>query len=269
MWQSKSMLRSRYKQEIAVNDNAAVLMNGDSLKLLRNMGDESVDLVFADPPYFLSGGGTTCASGKTVCVNKGRWDKAVSIKKMHDFNRRWLKECRRLLKPEGTIFISGTNHNIYSIGFALQQLGFRIINDIVWFKMNPPPNLSCRCFTHATETILWAKKSEHAKYTFNYNAMRQIGDPTPGRQMQSLWRITPPRASEKKHGKHPTQKPEALLDRIILAASEEGAVVLDPFCGSGTTGVSAIRHNRRFIGIDLNAEYLHIAHKRIEDARAH
>ncbi|HEU5046466.1 MAG TPA: site-specific DNA-methyltransferase [Rickettsiales bacterium] len=264
------MLRSRYKQAATfLNNNAAVLLNGDSLKVMRNMGDESVDLIFADPPYFLSGGGITCASGKVSCVNKGVWDKPISLQKLHAFNRRWLKECRRLLKPEGTIFISGTSHNIYSIGFALQQLGFKIINDIAWFKVNPPPNLSCRCFTHSTETILWAKKSGQAKHVFNYETMREMGDPTPGRQMLSLWHITPPKATEKRYGKHPTQKPEALLNRVILAASREGGVVLDPFCGSGTAGVCAVRNNRKFIGIDLSAEYLHIAHKRIEDACAH
>jgi site-specific DNA-methyltransferase (adenine-specific) len=246
----------------------SVLIHGESLAVMRDIEDESIDLIFADPPYFLSNDGVTCSSGKMVSVNKGKWDKAPTVEEVHAFNLAWLKECKRLLKPNGTIFISGTSHNIYSVGFALQQLGYKIINDIAWFKINPPPNLSCRYFTHATETILWAKKSEDAKHTFNYKAMREIGDPKKGKQMLSLWHITPPRKEEKKHGKHPTQKPEALLERIILAASKEGDVVLDPFCGSGTTGVAAVRNKRKFIGIEREAHYLEIAHKRIEESYA-
>lgn len=258
------MPRLKYKPKTS---DKSVLINGDSVCVMQGMEDESVDLIFADPPYFLSNGGVTCASGKMVSVDKGDWDKAPSIEQIHDFNTRWLQECRRLMKPDATIFVSGTSHNIYSAGFALQQLGFKIINDIAWFKVNPPPNLSCRYFTHSTETILWAKKSANAKHVFNYDKMREIDDPVSGKQMLSLWRIKPPRLLEKKYGKHPTQKPEELLDRIILAATNEGDIVLDPFCGSGTTGVSAARNNRRFIGIDLSSQYLQIADKRIKDAK--
>jgi len=152
--------------------------------------------------------------------------------------------------------------------FALQSLGYKILKDIAWFKVNPPPNLACRYFTHATETILWAKKDEKAKHTFNYDIMRAMPDPAPNKQMLSLWRITPPAKVEKRYGKHPTQKPEALLERIVLAASDPGQVVLDPFCGSGTTGVACIRHGRRFIGFDMEAEYLAVAQKRLEDERS-
>lgn len=203
-----------------------------------------------------------------VSVNKGPWDEAGDLESIHTFNLEWLRECRRLLKPNGTIWVSGSSHNIYSIGFAMQSLEYRILNDIAWYKVNPPPNLSCRYFTHATETILWARRDKRGRHTFHYEEMRRIGDPTPGRQMQSVWRILPPGKWEKRYGKHPTQKPEALLERILLASSDPGDAVLDPFCGSGTAGVAAARLGRTFVGFDAEAEYLSIARKRIEDETA-
>ena len=242
------------------------LYKGDALNILPQIEDESCDLIFADPPYFLSGGGITCKSGKMETVNKGSWDAAKNLDSIHSFNLDWIKHCQQKLQPNGTIFISGTYHNIYSIGFALQTLGFKILNDISWFKVNPPPNLSCKYFTHSTEQIIWAKKSEKAQHTFNYEAMKEADDPKTGKQMLSLWSITPPKKSEKKFGKHPTQKPLALLERIVLASTKPHHTVLDPFLGSGTTGVAALTHGRRFIGIEQEQEYLDMAKERMLEA---
>lgn len=236
------------------------LYQGDSLELLRRIRVPMFDVIFADPPYFLSNNGITCQSGKMVSVNKGMWDKSETFEAIHEFNVAWLTECRRVLNPNGTIWVTGTNHNIYSVGFAMQTLGYKILNDIAWYKVNPPPNLSCRYFTHATETVLWAKREPKARHLFNYDEMKALT----GKQMQSLWSITPPANGEKKHGKHPTQKPEALLDRILRASSNPGDLVLDPFCGSGTTGVIAARLGRRFVGMDVERDYLTLAVARFE-----
>ncbi|HYY98425.1 MAG TPA: site-specific DNA-methyltransferase, partial [Pyrinomonadaceae bacterium] len=149
------------------------LYRGDALELLRRAKSEHFDLIFADPPYFLSNDGITCHAGKMVSVNKGVWDKAATFEEIHDFNRLWLEECRRLLKPNGTIWVTGTAHNIYSVGFALQTLGYKILNDIAWYKVNPPPNLSCRYFTHATETVLWARRDPKGRHTFHYAEMKR------------------------------------------------------------------------------------------------
>ena len=238
------------------------LYQGDSLKLLRRAKSAIFDMVFADPPYFLSSGGITCHAGKMVSVNKGEWDKGAPIEKIHTFNLEWLRGCRRLLKPNGSLWVSGTAHNIFSVGFALQTLGYKILNDIAWHKVNPPPNLSCRYFTHATETLIWARREPKSRHTFNYEEMKRASK---GRQMQSLWHIKPPYPYEKRYGKHPTQKPEALLERIIAASTCPGDLVLDPFCGSGTTGVVCARLGRRFVGFDLDEQYLAVAAKRIED----
>lgn len=242
--------------------HALRLYQGDALEFLRQAKSEMFDLIFADPPYFLSNNGITCQAGKMVSVNKGDWDKASTPEEMHSFNMAWLGECRRLLKPNGTLWVTGTAHNIYSVGYALQTLGYKILNDIAWYKVNPPPNLSCRYFTHATETILWARREQKARHTFNYEEMKRENK---GKQMQSLWHIKPPAPHEKRYTKHPTQKPEALLERIITASSNAGDLVLDPFCGSGTTGVVCARLGRRFVGFELDENYLTIASKRIED----
>ncbi|MBD0369237.1 MAG: site-specific DNA-methyltransferase [Pyrinomonadaceae bacterium] len=238
------------------------LYQGDALELLRQAKEEMFDLIFADPPYFLSNDGITCQAGRMVSVNKGVWDKAATFETIHAFNMDWLRECRRLLKPNGTIWVTGTSHNIYSVGYALQTLGYKILNDIAWYKVNPPPNLSCRYFTHATETIIWARREPKGRHTFNYDEMKRENR---NKQMQSLWHITPPTAREKRYGKHPTQKPEALLDRIIRASSNPHDMVLDPFCGSGTTGVVCARHGRRFVGFELETDFLKVASQRIED----
>lgn len=258
-----------------------VLFKEDSLKLLPLIPSNSIDMIFADPPYFLSNGGFTCHAGKMVSVNKGKWDASNGTEKNHNFNLEWLKECRRILKPNGTIWVSGTAHIIHSIGYAMQQLGFKLLNDIVWFKINPPPNLSCRYFTHSTETIIWAGKSPKDKHTFNYKKMKAVS----GKQMKNVWQdliddyvledlkrdlywnIYPPKKEEKIHGKHPTQKPMKLLERIINASTEKGAIVLDPFSGSGTTGLEAYRLGRKYIGIDAEKEYLDKSIKRFRDIR--
>jgi site-specific DNA-methyltransferase (adenine-specific) len=243
-------------------DGRFVLRHGDCLQVLADLPQESVDLIFADPPYFLSNGGITCQSGRMVSVNKGRWDISQGVQQNHDFNHTWLGACQRVLKPDGTIFVSGTRHVIFSVGFAMQQLGFKVLNDITWYKVIPPPNLSCRYFTHATETIIWAARNQRSKHYFDYPAMKAAND---GKQMQSLWSIIPPRKAEKRFGKHPTQKPLALLERIVKAACPEDGQVLDPFSGSGTTGIAAARLGRRYLGIELEEEYLELAQKRFGD----
>ena len=242
------------------------LCEGDSLavldRIIERHPDGVFDAIFADPPYFLSNGGMTCKSGRMVKVDKGAWDKSRGAESNHEFNREWLSRCQRVLKANGTIWISGTQHVIFSVGFALQQLGFKVLNTITWEKPNPPPNLSCRYFTHSTETILWAAKNDRSKHTFNYAAMREANG---GRQMKSVWRMTAPANVEKTHGRHPTQKPLALLERCLLASTNPGDLVLDPFLGSGTTGVAAARHGRRFVGIEMNAAYVETARKRVMD----
>ncbi|TAE34615.1 MAG: site-specific DNA-methyltransferase [Alphaproteobacteria bacterium] len=222
------------------------------------------DMIFADPPYFLSNGGITCKAGKMVSVDKGAWDKSQGANVNHDFNHDWLSRCQKLLKPNGTLWVSGTMHVIFSVGFAMQQLGFKMLNDIIWEKPNPPPNLACRTFTHSTETILWAAKNDKAKHYFNYDAMKHENE---NKQMKSVWRFTAPKMDEKTYGKHPTQKPMALLKRCIAASTKVGDGVFDPFCGSGTTGVAALGLRRTFCGVELEAEYVDLAKKRMVEAR--
>ncbi|MGC0776486.1 MAG: site-specific DNA-methyltransferase, partial [Candidatus Acidiferrum sp.] len=236
------------------------LYQGDCLELLALIPESSVDLVFADPPYFLSNGGITCHAGRMVSVNKGDWDKSKGPGANHEFNRAWLAACQRVLKPNGSIWVSGTAHVIHSVGFAMQQLGFKLLNDISWVKPNPPPNLSCRYFTHATETLIWAARDKKSRHTFDYKLMKQINN---GKQMKSVWTIPPPEPWEKKFGKHPTQKPVALLERILLASSNEGDLVLDPFSGSGTTVLAALRTRRTAVGLELSYQYLTLTLQRL------
>lgn len=219
------------------------------------------DMIFADPPYFLSNGGITCQNGKMVRVDKGAWDKSKGADVNHEFNREWLSRCQKLLKPNGTIWISGTMHVIFSLGFAMQQLGFKMLNDIIWEKPNPPPNLACRYFTHSTETVLWAAKNQKSRHHFNYAAMKKKnGD----KQMKSVWRFTAPGNAEKEFGKHPTQKPLALLERCIEASTKVGDFVFDPFAGSSTTGVAAMRMGRKFCGVELEDSYVQISINRLD-----
>ena len=241
------------------------LLYGDSLKLLKKIEPKSVDMIFADPPYFLSGDGITCSGGKMVSVNKGTWDEKVAISEKHKFNRKWIRLCKEVLKDNGTIWISGTMHNIYSIGMALEEEGFKIINNITWRKLNPPPNISCRAFVHSTETILWAKKAlKNNKHKFNYEVMRKMNG---GKQMKDVWETALTKPSEKKYGKHPTQKPMELLEKIILASTDEGDLILDPFNGSGTTGVVAKKLNRKYIGIEKEKDYLDLTIRRLIDGK--
>ena len=238
------------------------LILGDSLEELKKIKKNSVDMIFADPPYFLSGDGISCSGGKMVSVNKGSWDKKIGIEEKHQFNREWIRLCYNLLKDEGTIWISGTLHNIYSIGMALEQEGFKIINNITWKKLNPPPNISCRYFVHSTETILWAKKDiKKAKHKFNYQLMKELNG---GKQAKDVWESSLTKPSEKKCGKHPTQKPVAIIEKLILASTDEGDLILDPFNGSGTTGIVANKLKRKYIGIDMEKEYLDLTIRRKE-----
>ncbi|MBU1411968.1 site-specific DNA-methyltransferase [Myxococcota bacterium] len=236
-----------------------MLYRQNSLEVLPTIPDCTVDMIFADPPYFLSNGGSTCQSGKRVAVHKGEWDQSSGATENHEFNLNWLRECKRILKPDGTMFVSGTHHVIFSIGFAMQQLDMKILNDITWFKVNPPPNLACRYFTHATESIIWAAPSPQSRHYFDYHAMKEENG---GKQMQSIWSIQSPRKHEKRFGRHPTQKPLELLMRIVRASTRPGDLVLDPFSGSGTTGIACALLDRRFMGIELDPEYLGIAKQR-------
>lgn len=239
-------------------DNMLTVYHGDCFDILKNIKNNSIDMIFSDPPYFLSNNGSTCSGGKRVSVNKGEWDKSTKINDIHKFNKRWIRQSRRILNERATLWISGTYHNIFSVGKALQELDFTILNNIIWEKTNPPPNLGCRCFTHSTETILWAKKDK-AKHKFNYKLMKEINE---NKQMKDVWRFGTTPGREKTFGKHPTQKPMVLLERIISASTDEGDVVLDPFCGSGTTAIAAIKLNRGCIAIEKEKEYCDLIIKR-------
>ena len=247
-------------------ENNFTLYKGDCIRVLKKIADNSIDVIFADPPYFLSNGGISCHSGKQVSVNKGFWDKSHNVQDKLKFNRKWLKECRRVLKDNGTIWISGTFHNIYTVGVALELEGFSIINNITWQKPNPAPNLACRCFTNSTETIIWARKIDEkgkkGKHYFNYSLMKEINN---NKQMKDVWLLNLPQKKEKKYGKHPTQKPLSVLERILLASTEEGELVLDPFNGSGTTGIACMNLSRRYIGIEKEKDYLNLTIKRYND----
>jgi site-specific DNA-methyltransferase (adenine-specific) len=246
------------------------LYNGDCIGLLNSFPENSVDMIFADPPYNLSNGGFTVHAGRMVSVNKGEWDKSKGFLQDYEFHNRWIAACKRVLKPQGTIWISGTYHSIYQCGNAVQAHGFHILNDIAWFKPNASPNLSCRFFTASHETLIWARKEKKAKHHFDYNEMKNgtwLGDQIkkPGLQMRSVWSIPTPRPEEKKFGKHPTQKPLALLKRIVLASTKRGDLIVDPFAGSSTTGIVAVQNGRKFIGIDMEKKYLDLSIKRFND----
>ena len=245
------------------------LYQSNCLDILAEFPEGSVDMIFADPPYNLSNGGFTVHAGRRVSVNKGTWDKSNGFEEDFDFHLNWIRACRRVLKPHGTIWISGTYHSIYQCGFALQLCGYHILNDISWFKPNASPNLSCRFFTASHETLIWARRERNAKHIFNYELMktgRWQDDfiKKPNSQMRSVWAIGTPKTVEKRFGKHPTQKPESLLKRIVLASTNKGDLVLDPFTGSSTTGVAAYLLGRSFIGMDMNEKFLELSIKRFE-----
>lgn len=248
------MINPFYKSE----DKAFTLLQGDCIELL-NKFDFKFDMIFADPPYFLSNDGMSVQSGKMVSVNKGDWDRSQGFEKDNEFNYSWLKACREHLTDKGTIWISGTFHNIFSIAHMLNELNFKILNCITWAKTNPPPNLSCKYFTHSTEFIVWARKEKGVSHYFNYELMKKINS---GKQMHDVWELPAIAPWEKSCGKHPTQKPLALLTRIVLSSTEKNGWILDPFTGSSTTGIAANLANRRFLGIDRETEFLEMSVKR-------
>ncbi len=263
------MARQKTPKEIwRSDDGTSTLYRGDQLALMASLPDASFDCIWTDPPYFLSNNGTTCVAGRRTTVNKGAWDRSHGIDEDHAFNLEWLSECYRLLTPAGTIWVSGTQHVYFSVGMALQQIGYRLLNDIVWEKPNPPPNLGCRCFTHSTEMLLWATKASKGsrdRYTFNYKEMKKInGD----RQMKNVWRIAAPGNNEKQHGKHPTQKPVALIEQCLRASTAPGDRVFDPFAGSATTGVAALNLGRRFVGCEIETSFARLGRKRLVAADA-
>ncbi len=237
------------------------LLHSNCMEMLKEIENNSIDAIFADPPYFLSNGGISVQSGKQVCVNKGDWDKGGTPEHIYQFNKQWLSLCRSKLKDNGTIWISGTHHNIFVVQRCLQELGYKILNVITWQKSDPPPNLSCRYFNFSTELIIWARKHEKKPHKFNYEVMKQLNG---GSQMTDVWRIPAVGMWEKTCGKHPTQKPLRLLYRIILASTNEGDTILDPFAGSCTTGIAANLLNRNFIGIEQDSNFIELSKRRRE-----
>lgn len=234
------------------------LLHGDCFELLPQF-DFKFDMIFADPPYFLSNGGISVQSGKIVCVDKGNWDKNKPSESIDEFNIKWLSFCRSKLKDNGTIWISGTYHNIFSVANSLTKLGYKILNVITWAKTNPPPNISCRYFTYSTEFIIWARKEIKKPHYFNYELMKLLND---NKQMTDVWRLPAIAPWEKSCGKHPTQKPLSLLTRIILSSTKPNAWILDPFSGSSTTGIAANLINRRFLGIERENDFVDISRNR-------
>lgn len=277
-------LLGKVKQKPYFNAPNFVLYKEDCFKILEQLPANSVDMVFADPPYNLSNGGFTVHAGKRVSVNKGHWDKSNGFQDDLEFHEAWIKAAKRILKPEGTLWVSGTYHSIYQCGYAIQKQGFKILNDVAWYKPNASPNLSGRYFTASHETLIWAKKDPKAKHIYNYPEIKHGWwhkiDPLKreNKQMRSVWAIdfekmpevwaiTTPKAEEKKFGKHPTQKPLDLLRLIIESSTKSDALIVDPFTGSSTTGVAAVESGRKFIGIDTEKEYLDLSIKRFEDVK--
>ncbi|MDR2482709.1 MAG: site-specific DNA-methyltransferase [Treponema sp.] len=269
----KNLVNSIIEHEEAIkpyfaSDNT-VIFNQDCLDVLSRIPENSIDMIFADPPYMLSNNGFTCLNGRMVNVNKGAWDKSKGFEEDSQFHHTWIAACRRVLKPEGAIWISGTYHSIYQCGYMLQKNGFHILNDIAWFKPNAAPNLSCRFFTASHETVIWARKDKKAKHTFNYEAMKNGNFPEDrmkkeNTQMRSVWSIPAPKNGEKTFGKHPAQKPLDLLLRIIKASTNDGGIILDPFNGGGTTGAAAaLLGSRYYIGSEIDESYCELTVKRL------
>lgn len=233
-------------------DDEFTLYNGDTRKLV-NYIDEKIDMIFADPPYFLSKNKSICINGSWKSFEKGAWDRVTSQENINEFNRSWLSACRNILKEDGTIFVTGTYHNIFSVASCMVELGYKILNIIVWQKSDAKPTLSRNYFNFTTEYIVWARKNDDIPHFFNCDLMEQLNG---GVRMSDVWRIPFLSSWELKCGKHPTQKPLRLLYRIILASTHEGDTILDPFAGSCTTGIAANLLNRKFIGIDQDIDYL-------------
>lgn len=240
------------------SDHKFTLLHGDCRELLQQF-EFKFDMIFADPPYFLSNGGISIQSGKVVCVDKGEWDKSYGTEYINSFNKEWIALCREKLKNNGTIWISGTYHNIFSVASQLTELGFKILNVITWVKTNPPPNISCRYFTYSTEFIIWARKEPKIPHLYNYKIMKSLNG---NKQMTDVWNLPAIARWEKSCGKHPTQKPLAILARIILASTTPEAWILDPFTGSSTTGIAANLLDRHFLGIDKEKNFLELSKAR-------
>lgn len=242
----------------ASSDQDFVLYHNDCNILLPQF-EGKFDLIFADPPYFLSNDGLTIQNGQIVSVNKGEWDRGGEIGEIDSFNLEWISNAKRALKDTGSILISGTYHNIFSLGRVLQKLDFKILNIITWQKTNPPPNFSCRYLTHSTEQIIWARKSQKHKHIFNYEILKKInGD----KQMRDVWTFPAIAPWEKACGKHPTQKPLPLLVRLILMASNPDSLICDPFSGSSTTGIASNLLGRKFVGIEKELDFIKISKNR-------
>lgn len=237
------------------------LLHGDTFELLPQF-EFSFDMIFADPPYFLSNDGITIKNGKVDSVNKGEWDRSLGSEFVDDFNYKWLKLCREKLTDNGTIWISGTYHNIFSVANQLSSLGYKILNVITWAKTNPPPNLSCRFFTHSTEFIIWARKEKNIPHYYNYELMKAVNG---GKQMRDVWTLPAISKWEKSCGKHPTQKPLNLLARIIASSTQKKAWILDPFAGSSTTGIAANLLGRNYLGIERETEFINLSKARREE----
>lgn len=240
------------KAYFSSEDKEFILYQGDSMNLIGGIGKQ-VDIIFADPPYFLSKNISRCINGTWKSFEKGEWDRVASFDKIDNFNKTWLSECRKVLKDNGTIFVSGTYHNIFSVASCMIELGYKILNIICWQKSDAKPTLSRNYFSFTAEYIVWARKCENIPHYFNCDLMEQMNG---GKRMTDVWRIPFLSSWELKCGKHPTQKPLRLLYRIILASTHEGDTILDPFAGSCTTGIAANLLGRRFIGIDQSQEYL-------------
>lgn len=242
-------------------NNDFLLAHGDCFKLLKEFSFK-FDMIFADPPYFLSNGGISLQNGKVVCVDKGEWDKGKTPEEMKAFNMEWLRLCRDKLKDNGTIWISGTYHNIFSVANCLTELGYKILNVITWQKTNPPVNVSCCFFTYSTEFIIWARKCKKVAHKYNYKLMKRLND---DKQMTDVWRLPAIGRWEKSCGKHPTQKPLSVLTRIILSCTDKGDWILDPFSGSSTTGIAANLCERKFAGIEQSEEFCQMSRARREE----
>lgn len=251
------MIPSYYKS----NSGDFTLIQGDCIETLSKFKFD-FDMVFADPPYFLSNGGISYQSGKIVCVDKGEWDKATTLEDMDTFNLKWLTEVRNHMKDNATIWISGTHHNIFSVQQQLIKLGFKILNVITWAKTNPPPNISCRYFTYSTEFIIWARKSPKVPHYFNYSLMKKLNE---NKQMTDVWQLPAIGRWEKSCGKHPTQKPLSVLARIIQASTKQNAWILDPFSGSATTGIAACLLGRKYLGLEIEEKFLMMGRQRREE----
>lgn len=239
-------------------DNQFFLYQGDTIQVLRQL-DQQADMIFADPPYFLSNGGKKIQGTRMVSVDKGLWDKAESLEQINIFNRKWIEACKSLLKDNGTIWVCGTFHNIYSVEMCLKEVGFQIINIITWQKSDPTPTWGDLHFNFSSEYIIWARKNPKSRHYFNYELMKQLNG---GVLMPDVWKLPTVGMWEKTCGKHPTQKPLRLLYRIILASTQVGETIIDPFAGSCTTGIAANLLDRKFIGIDKNEEYLKLGVRR-------